>query len=388
MSMAEDVQAQHVQAPQAPAPSRPFDALRYQARDWLAWLRVQRKRVAVWDWERAPLPGIAGTAVNFTHWGRKDQRTWVTQLLALDTEQPEAQAAHPGAPTTLVTDLPLPGAFCVPRLVSTIVPLDRSLDEFFAALDSELRRRIRKQLPTCRVVQASTDAEIEFAESQMLRPYAAARRGDGAIQLDKGSVFHMARTGRLDIVYLDDEPVSCTLGYPLVRHHKRYWSALRYGFTEAVFSDRKRWGEINGLNNFLVMRSALEQHYDFYDIGYSVARPDDGLLQWKKRQGGVVGRMHNHGYDYVRMPEAVRPELLWHAPLFAIERGAVTLNLGIPANETVESVAKRYRHMGFDGLSNVYVYTRHAATEELGAALRKLYSHLKAPPTVHLRQVE
>lgn len=303
----------------------------------------------------------------------------------MDIQQDEG-AVDWNAPRAWVCDLPFPGSLCIPRLVSTIVPLDRPIEEFVASLDSELRRRIKKQLPMCRIVRAVRDTDIAFAENQMLRPYATARRGDGAVQLRSEEVQRIAKIGRLDIVYLNDEPVSCNLGSPVVRNGKRHWSALRYGFTESVFSDRKRWGEINALNNFVVLEWALAHGFDYYDIGYAAAQPDDGLLQWKKRQGGALGTIHNHEYHYVSFPPTSRPQTFWDSPTFAVELGAVTLHLGIPATEDAESIIKRYRHMGFDGLGKVYLHcAKTVDSTTVLPGIRKLYEHLKHPPSVHTR---
>lgn len=359
-------------------------ALRYAIRNRLAWLRVQSSRWALWKWRFGRLPRRADWPFDIFHIGRKDQRDWFAGRWGLDPQHdagppPEKEAR------AWVCDFPVPGAFCIPRLVSTVVPLDRPLEKFVAAMDSELRRRIRKQRPLCRIVQATSSTDIAFAESQMLRPYATARRGDGAVQLREDEVQRIAEIGRLDIVYLNDEPVSCNLGSPIVRGGKTYWSALRYGFTEAVFSDRKRWGEINALNNFVVLEWALAQGYDYYDIGYAVAQPDDGLLQWKKRQGGALGTMHNHEYDYVSFPVFARAKIFWESPIFSIEHGEVTLHLGVPDMESDESVLKRYRHMGFDGLGKVSLHCANQPGSSLLAGIQKLYDHLKKPPPVEAR---
>jgi hypothetical protein len=358
--------------------------LKLYVRERLAWLKAQKRRLALWQWEATRLPRPADRGFDLMHLGRKDQRHWPLALLG-GGDTPDAGPV-PGE-RAWMSELPFPGAWCIPRLVSNVVPLDRPLDEFMAAMDSELRRRIRKQLPLCKVVQAQTEEEIDFAERNMLRAYATARRGDGAVQLTRDEVHRVARLGRLDIVYLDGEAVSCNLGSPVVRQGKVYWAALRYGFTEAVFNDRKRWGEINALNNFMLLQWSLSQGYDYYDIGYSVARPDDGLLQWKKRQGGALGRLHNHEYDYLRIPRPHLVGTLWRSPLFAIERGQLVLHLGVPAGEADDEVLKRYRHMGFDGLARVHVHCAAQPGEGLRAGVQKLYQHLKAPPSLHFQVV-
>lgn len=355
---------------------------RLRIREHLTWIKVQRRRLAFWNWRLTRLPRGRDADLDVYHVGSQDGRIFAADLLAKprDTAPPTA----PARATAWITDFPMPGAFCVPRYVSTVVPLDRTLEQYLAGLDSELRRRIRKQLPITRVERATDPAQIEFAEQQMLRPYAAARRGEGAIQLGPGEVQRLARIGRLDIVYLDGEPVSCNLGTPVMRGGKRYWTALRYGFTAPVFNDRKRWGEVNALNNFMLMKWSTESGFDYYDIGYAAARPEDGLLQWKKRQGGVLGRLHNYEYSYLKVPRAYLVDTLWATPLFAIEGGGLVLHLGAPHGQDDEALFSRWKHMAFEGLRAVRLYAPSQPTDAFLGRLTKLYSSLAQMPALHV----
>jgi hypothetical protein len=245
--------------------------------------------------------------------------------------------------TVLAGDLPTPRALCVPRYVHAVAPLGRSIDEITAGYSDKLRRVIRQQLARCRVQQAVDDAEIDRTEREMLRPYAMARHGHIAAQMAPEEVRRMAHQhGRIDIVYSGDERVSCHLGFALTRGGKRYWNALRFGFTEAVFSNSKRLHEVNSINIHLAIEWAPEKGFDFYDLGYCAARPDDGLLKWKRRRGGHVDISFTYSYFYVRLSKAGSSRLLWNSPLFARERDSLTLHLGLPdASSDEEALVRR-----------------------------------------------
>lgn len=259
--------------------------------------------------------------------------------------------------TVVVGDIPMPGALRVPHAIRAVVPLRRPIKEIMAGYGDKLRRVVRQQQVRCRVEQAFNDGDVARAESEMLRPYAIARYGTGAAQLGEGVVRKMAREhGRLDVVYSDGEVVSCHLGYETVRAGKRYWNALRFGFSAAVFFDSKRLHEINSLNIHLAMEWALKNGFDCYDIGDCIGRPDDGLLQWKRRRGGFVDASLNCRFFSVRLPQAGADELLWHSPHFALKRSGLTLHPGAQGSRTDDEVAFRYREMGYAGLAKVYLH--------------------------------
>lgn len=113
--------------------------------------------------------------------------------------------------------------------------------------------------------------------------------------------------------------IGCHLGCEVVRGGKRYWSTLRFGYCEAVFSDAKRLREVNSITTFMALEWALQQGFDYYDIGLCLARPDDGLLKWKRRRGGDIDSLGNHAYLFVRLPKTGTAKFLWDTPMFAVE---------------------------------------------------------------------
>ena len=123
----------------------------------------------------------------------------------------------------------------------------------------------------------------------MLRPYAIERHGPTPAQNPPEQVARLSRLpyGRLHILRMNGEPVACHLGVHEVRKGRSYWTAVRFGYVESV-SNPKRLHEVNSTNVFLATKFAKEFGADFYSLGMSLGRPDDGLLHWKRRRGGVL----------------------------------------------------------------------------------------------------
>jgi hypothetical protein len=233
--------------------------------------------------------------------------------------------------------------------------------------------------------QALSDAEIEHANREMLRPYAIARHGSAATLKLTDEVRRCAlEFGRLDLVLSGDEVVACLLGNEHFRKGKRYWLVDRYGYPEAVFSDPKRLRETNSVNNHIALEWAINNGYDFYDIGLCFGRPDDGLIQWKRRRGAMLDRtgLKGYGHFYVRLPKEGAAQFLWNTPLFAVERQNLTLHLGLPDGTSDDEFVSRYRQMGFGGLSKIYLHSARSPDEHLLTALRSFYKHQNPPPVV------
>jgi hypothetical protein len=286
--------------------------------------------------------------------------------------------------TIIVSEVPSPGALRVPHCLNTIVMLGRPLEEIIAGYDSELRRLIRKRRSNYSIRNELNDAEIDRIDVEMLKPYATARHDDSAVQLETDTVQKLAQPefGRLDVVNLDDKPVACHLGCSFIRSGKRYWSTVRFGYPETVFSDRKLLREANSMTTYLALEWALDNGFDYYSIGISLGRPDGGLLQWKRRRKGALDTIGNHGYFYVRLPKVGVAQFLWDAPLFALKHGKLTLHLGIPDGPGEEEIMNRYREMGYSGLATVFLYSKQPPNEIILEKFRNLYSHQNNATTV------
>jgi hypothetical protein len=342
-------------------------------------------RACVWRWEISRFKLQAESPHEFLYVGRANQREMAKLLIggkhvpATNGEPEPAERSH----VVLVSEVPTSGALNVPLYLSAVVPLGRPLEDITARYDSELRRSIRKNRPLYQMRQTVVDEEIEWADRNMLRPYADARQGIHAAQFATEEVFRIAKTvGRLDLITLNDEVVACHLGCEITRGGKRYWSTLRFGYTEAVFSDAKKLREVNSITTFMALEWALENGYDYYDIGLCVARPDDGLLKWKRRRGGDIDSLGNHASMFIRLPKVGTARFLWDTPLFALEGKELTLHLGLPDGPTEEEAARRYHEMVFGGLDKIYLYCAENSGERFLETLRGRYANLQVMPTL------
>lgn len=364
-------------------------SMRFKLKEMAAWLREQVDRACVWRWEITWLPQQAESTFSILYVGRKVHQVSAKKILvgAKDASVITQASAKLSSQTVIVSQMPIPGALCVPEYLRAIVPLGRSVEEIMAEFDSELRRSIRKNRPYYRMKQALSDAEIEYADRELLRPYASARHGKFALQYPLETVRRVAQEyGRLDFVFKGDEVVACLLAYDYVCSGKRYWMLDVYGYPETVFSDPKRLAETNSMNNHLALEWAIENGYDYYDLALVYARPDDGLLKWKKRRGSVLSTVGLRGYSHfhIRLPRVGAAKFLWDSPLFAIERHKLTLHLGLPEGLNDDEIANRYREMGFGGLFKVYMYCDIPPEEHIIERLRSLYAQQQSPPSFEI----
>lgn len=359
-------------------------SLRFTLREAAASLKEQLGRSCLWRWEIVRLPCRDGSPYNILYAGRKTQREWAMALLDANGEVCNSLAdLDISSRTALVSEMPIPGALRVPQSLRFTVPLGRPIEEIIAGFESELRRRLRKSWGRYRMQQVLDDINIDRADREMLQPYASARHGIGASQIGSDEVRRTAQKfGRLELVLLGDEVVGCQTGCVITRSGKRYWSSIRFGYPEAVFSDAKRLSETNAINFYLALEWAIEHGFDYYDMGTSLGRPEDDLLQWKKRWGGALDRMGIHGYFHIRLPRVGAAQFLWDAPLFAVKDRNMTLHLGLPDGASDEEAAIRYRKMSFGGLFKVYLHYARPPGERLLETLRNLYAHQKSPPLV------
>ncbi|POA33864.1 MULTISPECIES: hypothetical protein [unclassified Pseudomonas] len=359
-------------------------SIRFELRKTTAWLRDILGRACFWRWEIVRFKLRKDSPYDILYVGRRAQREMAKVLMGVESPVADSKSeSDKSNRTVLVSEIPTLGALYVPHFLSAIVPLGRSIDDITAGYDSKLRRNIRKNQSRYRMKQALTDEEIERADREMLQPYAIARHGTAASQIAPHEVLRIAKTfGRLDLILLEDEIVACQLACVITRAGKRYWSMIRAGYPEAVFSDAKRLNEVNSITTFMELEWAINNGFDYYDIGTCLARPDDGLLEWKRRRGGDIDTLGNHAYMFVRLPKVGAAQLLWHTPLFAVEGKKLTLHLGLPDGQNDEEVVTRYINMGFGGLYKIYLYCTKSPSELLLDRLRSRYAHLKSPPIV------
>ena len=365
-------------------------------------MRIQLGRARVWRWKLVSLPACEGASYKIYYAGTKEQQWRASALLGLDgiqngdlavaaRQQPIAikatSASLAFAPeAVLLSEAPIPGAIRVPWWFDTPVPLKRPMEEILETYNEKLRLRLLKQRGNYRVRQVLSEAEIAEINRSMLVPYAIARHGEHTVGVKLDKVRRIARgdcAGRLDLVEKDGEPVACHLGSELEWKRKRYWIAIRFGFPEKVFNDPKQRSDINSINTFLAMEWAHQHGYDYYDMGGAFAKPENGLMQWKRRRGAGLDLRENEGFFHVRLCRNGAAEFLWDSPLFASEKKGIVLHLGVPVGSNDDGVHQRYREMGYD-VVKVYLHCARPPGDRLVVTVRHIFAHLDSPPPIEV----
>jgi hypothetical protein len=362
-------------------------SMRFKIRDEIAWTREQLRRACIWKWKFARFPLREDSRFEILFVGRKTRLEDAKLVLGAEQEVSAGQKVEQSRQKVFVSEFPVPGALFVPVHLGSVIPLGKSIEEIIEKYEKNVRTTIRKHREQYCLQRALTDAEIERADREMLRPYAKARYGSLAVQVAPQLVLKYVRDfGRLDYVMFGNEAVGCTLAYENTRAGKRYWISDRWGCPETVYSDPKRMSEINTVCTFLELERAIKDGFDYFDLGASYARPNEGTLQWKKRRGCELDTKAFHRYIYVQLPRAGSAQFLWDAPLFSVERHKLALHLGIPDGPSDEEVACHYREMGFRGLSNVYLHCARQPGERILNNLHGLYANQKRPPVMDIVQ--
>lgn len=360
--------------------------MRYRLRRALDWLRRTSALLQLWQWRwQTLLP--ASCSFEYRYLGRAGEAALAGELLGLATRPPvgEAPPAEGGPVSILISEAPLPGALRIPRCLHTPIALDRPVADILAGYGAT-RRFLRKQKDLCEMRQITDDAEIERLYHTMIVCYGEARHPGRAVHPPLDEVRHLAKvSGRLDLIFNNGEELGCHLAYGLVRGGKRYWVTLRFGYPPPVIADLKRLSEANSINAYLAMAWASENGYDYHDLGRCLARPDDGLLQWKRRRGSAVDTLMNDGWFHVRLPARGQAQFLWDGPLFSCTWGALHLHLGVPPEKTREDIQLRYREMGFGGLAAIHVYCEPAVAELALEEIRALYHNRTPIPRIAVR---
>jgi hypothetical protein len=349
--------------------------------------RVWAGRALLWRWRLVRLAPREGSRFDVLFLGRREEawRAWINLGLPGDVAPGPARPALRAPRTVLVSEAPLPGSLGIPWELHMVVPLGRTLDEIAATYDGELRRRLRKQQSRFRFRRVTEPAEVARINQEMLAPYAVSRHGASAYVMSDDDVLRMARrTGRLDLLLEGEAEVACHLGYEILRAGKRYWVTYLFGYPVGVFSDPRRLRDVNSANTWSALAWSLENGYDFYDMGACHARPDDGLLQWKRRRGGEPDLLRNEGFFHFRLPREDRALFLWESPLFAVEDGGLVLHLGVPAGPSDDEVVARWRELAFGGLAAVRLHWARPEGGSLLDRLREPFARQARPPPVEV----
>lgn len=361
-------------------------SVRYEIRKFIALLREQVSRALLWNWEVARLTQSEDSRYQIVYIGRRTRRDLVIALLNANRNITISKKKESDSDRkVIVSEMPFPGSLSLPPYLNSVVPLTKPIEKITSNFHGQLRRYLKNNRTRYRLQQVVDGADIERIDNEMLRPYANARHGGGAAQVDIDDIKRLVQnSGRLDLLLLGETAVGCQLGCMFTRAGKRYWSVIRCGYPEAVYSDPKQLKDTNSMNIHLGLEWAGENGFDYYDMGMALGRPGDGLLEWKRRRGGELDTMANPGYIYIQLPRVGVAGFLWVAPLFAVEHHKLVLHLGFPEDISDEEIMSRYSEMGFGGLSKVCLHCDKLPNDRLVEFFRGLYEHQKSPPVMEI----
>lgn len=329
----------------------------------LATARRLARKSQIWNWIRADItPEGASYKVQYS--GTEKRKGEALLLLQRKLMPPQLQAG-----VIEVSEFPMARALRVPLFLDTEVPLDRPLDDILAGYGEKLRRVVLQQLPDAEFLEATSSDDIALADQEMLRPYAIDRHGPNAAQIPIDEITRLSREpyGRLHILKMNGEPVACHLGARGFRKGRQYWTAVRFGYVRSVFENPKRLHEVNSTNVYLATKVGKDFGADLYSLGLSLSRPDNGLLHWKRRRGGVLSAGGSNDWFYVRPLKTEAPTFYWGGPLFAMQNGrrSLALHVGVPASVDEASLTARYREMHFRGVDQVVIHHENSTAPAL-----------------------
>jgi len=364
-------------------------AFKYEAKRIFLYTIELISRLSFFNWTIKRLPTRNKSYNTFMYIGRRNKQAMASLIMGFlpqtDSINQNEQAANS---RVVVSELPMPGAICVPNFLNTILPIDRSLEQLFENIGHDKLKFFLKHREKFSTRLITDNLEIETLNETMFKPFSKHRYGEWAIHYKSSKIQQIVRNqGVLNLIHQNDQVVSCSLSSELIYHGKRYWRGERSGFTEAVFSNSKHFSDINTMSYLLEIEWASKQNYDFYEMGVSLASPEDNVIQWKRRLRGQLNTMGNQTFFYVYPPQNNLSEYFWEKPLFGLESGNITLHLGMPSSQTEQDFIKRIRPMGFGGLSTIYLHCNELPSDDVLNAIANLYEHFKTKPTIQIKIV-
>jgi len=274
----------------------------------------------------------------------------------------------------LVSELPLPGTLRILVSLRILIDLRRPFADVLASAPAHnMWVKAEELAPRARVVAVTDPAGADHVDEVMLAPFASHRHQERARQASHDAIRHFARHGNLHVVHLDGEAVAARIAYSYRRNGSAHFMAWRFGYPREVFSDQRRFTELNALNAYLALREAHASGHAFFDFGVCPAQPENGILQYKRMRGGALSTAGCHQSLFLRVPREVAPEFYWSRPLFSVERGKLILNVGLPSGRDEELIGRVGRLYGFLGLWAVRLHASGTVNEKVMSACQRRY---------------
>lgn len=334
-----------------------------------------------WRWQVSRLPNSNSMDIAFCYLGRKSELAGAINFLGLNNSNKTAAMSNTRA---IVSEFPIPGAICLPLSLSTVIPLkNRTVDDVLMGFEKRKRRLINSQVSNFKLEKVSTIEDIIRLDQEMLRPYSKARHGSSAYNFPIEQLTEMAFVrGQFNLLLHNNREVGCIIGHFSERNKNNYWQSDRMGFPAFIFNDMQLYRETNVMITYLQIQWAITNGFEYYDMGHNPAFTETGVVHHKRTFGGHLSTMSNHNYLYLKLPQANIAKFYWGNPLFAIERKAVVLHLGLPNGINDLELFDRYKQLNFGGLAKVYLHYETQCSESSIEVIRNIFSHLKSPPLI------
>lgn len=283
-----------------------------------------------------------------------------------------------GQADLFVADLPWPyhrllrgvGGLEAPAWVDQRLRLPQRWDDVFAQLRGSAKsvdlRKIRRHGLTYRVVR--DDSAIRRFYHEMYVPHISQRFGGAAFVEPEWKIEYCIQRGALMQVLAGDEPIAAQVMYPQGNRLQFLWAG-----THGVAAGQHPKAAFPALYYFGVVY-AFENGYD--DADYCGSRPSlaDGVLQLKRRWGGVI----HDGWSLETLffrpfdLEAANLGFLSRCPLVVRRGGHLVGKMACgeqaPGLEDIERIAQNYVTPGLERVRVYSLVTPGAEVVAAGAA--------------------
>ena len=344
-------------------------------------LKELARLTCIWCYRLTTLTHSKFSNLSFHYFGLKSHQDAVFQILGLDSAHVVLENLKQRA---FISEIPIPGSICIPFNLSSMIPLkNRSIDEISMGFDKKKRKLVNKDVSRFSLKQVSDIKEVARLNQEMLIPYASHRHGKGAYQLPSEFVIKMAlNSGALNLLIENELEVGCVLGYDFFCKNEHYWQAHREGFPNFIFDDTPKRTKNSIIITYLEIEWALNNGFDYYDMGDNQAITETGALHHKRTYGAELTAKGNYNYFYFKLPKTMAAQFYWEKPVFAVEGKAVVLHLGLPDGVSSDALAQRYRLLNYGGLNKVYLHCDFEPSSVYIDAVSDIYSNQKSPPEV------
>jgi hypothetical protein len=363
----------------APLLSRSF---KYAIKERWSRLKEIAGLACIWRYQLSTLAHSKFNDIRFRYFGLRSHREAIALMLNLNALPFTSNASQ----SVLISEIPLPGAICIPNYLASMIPLkNKSIAEVLSGFEKSRRKFVNKAGSRFRLKQITDLNDVARLNQDMLMPYASARHGKTVVHLSWQQVMGMAfEYGQLHLLLDNEKEVGCLIGYEYERSNERCWLLYREGFPDFIFNDNPSYREKHIVMIYLQLEWAINNGFDYYDMGENPAFADAGAAHYKRTFGAELSVDSNYNYFYLKLPKTIAAKFYWEKPLFAVEGKAVVLHLGLPDGVSADEVAERYKLLNYGGLNKVYLHCDSEPSIAHTEAVTNVYSYQKSPPALNV----